>query len=211
MSSVSLRLAGLAAALFLSACDTPRDPTRLTTIQDTYAGVDTIVRQVSASDGKACSKRGNEAPVGGVYDRYYNVNCAKFGPVLVATVADTNNLNQTSPFGRIVAEQIETRLTQLGFQVVEAHMANSMVMNPNGQFILSRDLRALARQQNAGAVLVGTYLDASNQALGSLKLVRVADDVILGASDYVTKLPDESRSRLIPSAEPQYRPLIQPQ
>src|SRR5712692_5938972 len=41
-------------------------------------------------------------------------------PLLVASVADVDNLDQSSSFGLIVSEQISSRLSQLGYTVVES-------------------------------------------------------------------------------------------
>jgi len=78
-------------------------------------------------------------------------------PILVASLADVDNLDQSSAFGRMIAEQVGSRLSQLGYSVVESKLRNTFAINANGEFILSRDLRKISSAHAAQVALAGTY------------------------------------------------------
>lgn len=95
--------------------------------------------------------------------------------VLVATVADINNLEKSSAFGRLITEQMSTRLAQLGVPVTEVKLRGNLYVNNSGEFLLSRELKEMSSVQNADMVLVGTYANAGNAVYVTIKLVRASD------------------------------------
>jgi len=78
--------------------------------------------------------------------------------ILVASFVDENNLTRTSPFGRSAAQYAAARLNQRGYNTVSMTLRKgTAVINPEGEFLLSRQMRELGRSYQARAVLVGTY------------------------------------------------------
>ncbi len=78
--------------------------------------------------------------------------------VLTVSFVDLDAITQTSTFGRTVGEICSSRLTQRGYKVVSAKLrSDSLVINPEGEFLLSRDAKELSKDYKAQAVLVGTY------------------------------------------------------
>lgn len=115
------------------------------------------------------------------------------GPVLVATVVDIDHVDRSSTLGRLISEHVASRLAQKGYTVTELKMREPVYMRtPEGELMLSREVREISAKHGAQAVAVGTYA-ASIQGSGgvvfvSLKLVRTTDNTILGASDYALVL-----------------------
>jgi TolB-like protein len=120
-------------------------------------------------------------------------------PILVTSVADIDNLDQSSAFGRIVSEQIASRLTQLGYMVVESKLRGTLAINANGEFMLSRDARKIAAARSAQAVVTGSYAAGEESAYVSLKLVRLADAKVVAAFDYSVPMGPNTRSLLVTS------------
>lgn len=78
--------------------------------------------------------------------------------ILVASFVDENDFTQTSPFGRSAAQYAAAKLNQRGYNTVCMNLrAGTAVINPNGEFLLSRQMRELSENYQARAVLVGTY------------------------------------------------------
>jgi TolB-like protein len=150
-------LALLAAGLLPAGCAPERGPP--TVVDYNYVGADMLVRQVK-------------------------VRRTDVGQVLIASLANVDDLDSSSTFGRISADEVGSRLAQRGFAVTEARMRGAFVIKPSGEFMLSDEVKLLAQQQAADTVLVGTYADSAIQVLVSLKLVRVSDSAIVAAADY---------------------------
>lgn len=118
---------------------------------------------------------------------------AAAGPVLVATVVDIDQLDRSSTLGRLISEHVASRLATKGYTVTELKMATPVYMRtPEGELMLSREVRAISAKHGAQAVAVGTYALDTTGGYGlvfvSLKLVRTSDNAIVGASDYALVL-----------------------
>ena len=107
-------------------------------------------------------------------------------PMLASSLVNIDNLNQSSTFGRLVSEQIASRLAQHGYPFVELKLRQDSVFIKEGQgeFLLSRELRHIGENHNAGAVLVGTYAVTENIVFVSVRLVRTGDNTVIAGHDY---------------------------
>lgn len=120
-------------------------------------------------------------------------------PILVATMVDIDFVKQSSRFGRLISEQIATRLTQKDFHVVEMKLRNDVYIREGaGELLLSRDVRDLSKNYNAQVVVVGNYAVAASYVYLTLKAVTVADNRVIGAVNYVLPITDNNRVLLVP-------------
>ena len=105
--------------------------------------------------------------------------------IIVASFVNVDNLQQSSTFGRIIAEQVGSRFAQKGYKVLELTLRkNSIFMSERkGEFLLSRDLRQVSRDHNAAAVIVGVYGEGYDTVYVSSRIVRPADNIILASCD----------------------------
>jgi TolB-like protein len=106
--------------------------------------------------------------------------------VLVTSAADLNenDLRHTSNFGRVVAEQIAGSLVRLGFQVPEVRSAGKLMFKDGGEFILSRDLKDLSGAYAAQFAVATTFTTIGARSYVNLKLIRLADNVVVAASEF---------------------------
>ncbi|PWV64668.1 FlgO family outer membrane protein [Plasticicumulans acidivorans] len=119
-------------------------------------------------------------------------------PVLVASLANINALENSSAFGRIASEQLSSRLAQKGLTVIEMKMRkNVFIENDSGEFVLSRQVRDLSRAHNATAVLAGTYAVGRDTVFVNTRLIRVLDGVVLASYDYTLPIGPNTRSLLV--------------
>jgi hypothetical protein len=112
------------------------------------------------------------------------------GPVLVATVVNVNDLSRSAPLGRTLSEQYASVMAGKGFNVKEVKLRGEVFVKEGaGELLLSREIKDIARSQNASLVLVGTYSAAASFTYVSLKLVRTEDSRIVRGHDYA--LPND--------------------
>jgi len=126
-------------------------------------------------------------------------------PMLVGTINDIDYLETATTFGRVVQEQVSTRLTHRQYNVTELKLRNSLnikqgLLNEDeaGEFMLSRDIEALRGEHRAAALITGTYAIAGKEVMVNLKLLDVATGKVIGATDYSVSLDSNTR-RLIQS------------
>lgn len=102
--------------------------------------------------------------------------------VLMSTITPVDNISSGTSFGRLVSEQLMTELDAHGFRVIEARKTNDYIIaDKRGEFSLSRDLKKIASEFSADAILVGTYSRANKQVLINVRLVDLRDSSTLGA------------------------------
>jgi len=115
--------------------------------------------------------------------------------ILAASFADIDDLTKSSTLGRIVSEQIASRLSQHGFRIVEVKLRQESVFikEGEGEFLLSREVLSLGETRGAHAVLVGTYAVSKNFIFISVRVVRTEDNSVVTGYDY--ELPNDSTTR----------------
>lgn len=118
-------------------------------------------------------------------------------PFIVATLSNIDQLDTSSTLGRLISEQVTSRLAQLGQSVVELKVRNGVFMRRNeGEFLLTREIQDVAKAHKAQAIIVGTYAASESFVYVSLKIVDPANSQILTAYDYAHPLNKQVKSLL---------------
>lgn len=102
-------------------------------------------------------------------------------PISVGALQPVNlkTNEKVPPFGKVTADQIGARLTQLGYNVRDTGMgvAQAIAMS-------ERQHLDMARDQGSTAVITGNYTISTYDLLVNLRLTRVDDGRVLAATDY---------------------------
>lgn len=105
--------------------------------------------------------------------------------ILVASLVDVKYMEQSSNFGRIMAECITSRLSQKGFMVVEMKLRESLyIKEQEGEFLLSRKVKDISQTHDAQAVVVGTYAKADTEVYISARIVQAVSGKIISSCDF---------------------------
>lgn len=105
--------------------------------------------------------------------------------LLIATVADLGNLEDSTPLGRLISEHVSARLVQQGFVVLDPKLQSSLLLIPNtGEFALSRELREYGQVQAIDHIVAGTYTVGKDTVYVSLKLLKFTTGQVLAAHNY---------------------------
>ena len=103
--------------------------------------------------------------------------------LILTTVVDLDNLYVTSRFGRTLTEALSTSLFRHGFGVVEIRKSAEILMRDNrGELMLTRDVKLLAKQQRAAAILTGTYSLTPTTVILNLKLLDAGSQQVLSVA-----------------------------
>jgi TolB-like protein len=127
------------------------------------------------------------------------VDFPKNQPVIVATIVNVDDLT-SSRLGRMLSEQIGTRLTQRGYPVIELKLRGNIFMKQSeGELLLSREVQDLTLRHKAQAVVVGTYAEARGYVYVTLKLIDATTNQSMAAYDYALPLDGTVYSLLRPN------------
>ena len=112
-------------------------------------------------------------------------------PLIVASISNTENVETSSAFGNIISDMIRTRIVQSGHTASEIRLRKEMSFNRGeGEFLLSRNRRALMTPSSAAAIVTGTYATSYEKVYVSIKLVSATDARIIAGADFVVPLRD---------------------
>ena len=118
-------------------------------------------------------------------------------PIMVASLVNVSDLEQSSVLGRIVSEQIRSRFTQLGYTTKELrYRGNIMVRSGSGELVLSRDVKNLSEAQQAQAVVAGVYAVAETNVYVTLRILRAEDGTVISSADYALPKGEDVTSLL---------------
>ena len=106
--------------------------------------------------------------------------------IIAASMVELDNLDKSSLFGQLNAQQIGSRLSQHGFKVLEARLGSELRMQKrNGEFMLTREsAKLLAQNHDAHAVLLGVYSESHDKIYISTRIVRLNDNAVIAAYEY---------------------------
>ena len=116
-------------------------------------------------------------------------------PMLAASFVDAANVENVSDLGRLLSEQVASRLSQHGYSVTEIQLRSDEVrVDPaGGVLVLSRDVSAINADVPAYSVLVGTYTVVGRQIYVNTRVLRASDGVALASSDF--SMPHSRQAR----------------
>lgn len=111
--------------------------------------------------------------------------------MLAATFVDSADVDATNDLGRLLSQQIASRLSQRGYSVAEIQLRSDRlgVRQKAGVFALSQDLGQINADVSAYSVLVGTYTILNNRVYVNARVLRADDGVALAAADF--SIPQE--------------------
>ncbi len=119
--------------------------------------------------------------------------------LIAASFVNINNLEETSPLGRLLSEQMSSRMAQNGFRVLELKLRlNSIyIKEGQGEFLLSRDIQKIGESHSSNFVIVGTYTVAVRSIYVCVRIVNTFDNTVITGYDFQLARTFETDSLLI--------------
>jgi TolB-like protein len=130
--------------------------------------------------------------------------------VAVATFVDLDKVEETSAFGRYVAERMGQELHKLGFKTLELRQRKDIeIIHDKGEFILSRRSSELLKKSRIEAVVVGTYAIVNNEVVVNTRLIGVDTARVMSVSQIVASVSgDRAVSSLLSRKSEVTRPVV---
>lgn len=118
-------------------------------------------------------------------------------PLIMATIVNIDALEQSSTLGRLLSEQITTRLVHGGVKMVEMKLRNNVYLKRNtGELMLTREIGEVALAHHAQAIVVGSYAESNEFIFINLKVIQPNTNFVLAGYDFVLARDRVVRSML---------------
>jgi TolB-like protein len=119
-------------------------------------------------------------------------------PLIMATVVNIDALEQTTTLGRLVSEQVSSRLSQGKLNMLEMKLRNNVYLKRGqGEMMLTREIGQVAQTHDAQAVVVGSYAETSDMVFVNIKVIQPNTNFVLAAHDYALAKEGIVRSMLM--------------
>ncbi len=106
-------------------------------------------------------------------------------PLLMATIVNIDALDQSSTLGRLVSEQIATRMVQGGVRMVEMKLrSNVYLKRDQGELMLTREIGQVAQTHHAQAIIVGSYAESRDVVFINIKVIQPNTNHVLAGYDF---------------------------
>ncbi|MBF0139828.1 MAG: hypothetical protein HQL74_06060 [Magnetococcales bacterium] len=170
---------------FLGGCALAPDP-------EVYPMVSMPLTHFEAPDLKVTVYQAADAMILRLRDRFH-----KRSAILPASFVNEQNMDESTPLGRLLSRQMSARFTQEGFRMLEVKLRNNMLLEKGkGQFLLTDEVAKMRKTHEAFAVLAGSYSVAKNRVFCSAQLVRIRDGVVLAAEEFSMPFTPDIRRML---------------
>ncbi len=98
---------------------------------------------------------------------------------LIGSFTHLNNLGETSPLGRLIGESLIHELQVRGWRIFEPRLMQNFLINRDGEFALSRDVKTLKDQFGVTAVVTGTFMLAQDQVWINARVIDSQSGLVL--------------------------------
>lgn len=100
---------------------------------------------------------------------------------IVTSFVNLNHLSETTPFGRLVAENLIHELQVRKWQVFEVRLTKDIVINETGEFSLSRDIKKLRDQYKIGGIVTGTYSVSGGHVIVNSRVIDINSGIVVSS------------------------------
>lgn len=105
--------------------------------------------------------------------------------IALTSFVDLHQLNKTTYFGRVMAESFFNELHSRGFTVADFRGQKNLIVNADGEFFISRDVKKLSAKVTTKYVLVGTYAKVEEGVIINARIVDNQSGVVVASSRVV--------------------------
>lgn len=123
--------------------------------------------------------------------------CLKGTVALPVSFVNQDNFDQSSSFGRFMAEQLYYEFNQRGFPVREYRIPDNITLREKeGEFYLSRALGEIGVKDHNALVVAGTYYGDKQAVIVNARLIRPSDGRVLRTANLVLQANGLTRRML---------------
>jgi len=93
------------------------------------------------------------------------------GTITITSFVDLKNLQQTSQFGRVLAESLYSEMFIRGFNVSDVRGQDALTINKNGEFYITRDVSKLQSEVPNTYITIGTYSKIDQNVIINARII----------------------------------------
>ena len=101
---------------------------------------------------------------------------------IVTSFSNLNRLSETTPFGRLVAENLIHELQVRKWKIFEVRLTKDIIINEKGEFSLSRDIKKIKDIYMVGGIVTGTYSVANGNIILNSRVIDINTGLVVSSA-----------------------------
>lgn len=101
---------------------------------------------------------------------------------IITSFTNLNKLSETTPFGRLVAENLIHELQVRKWKIFEVRLTKDVIINETGEFSLSRDIKKIKDMYKVGGIVTGTYSVANDQVIVNSRVIDINSGLVASSA-----------------------------
>ncbi len=119
--------------------------------------------------------------------------------IIVSTLANVDNLNQTSSFGRIISNQVASALHDSGHQIIGMELPIDLfIVEEGGQLHLPPETRQMLKHYNASTIVGGVYAPGKKNTYVSLRMIDLNSKSFVSSAEFSVPMGPDAKALLQP-------------
>ncbi len=102
---------------------------------------------------------------------------------VITSFSNLDNLLETSAFGRLVGENLMHELYVRGWQINDIRLARDLIVNAEGEFAVSRDIKRLRSVVPAANIVTGSYTTSVDGILLSVRVIDFETGQVISSAE----------------------------
>jgi len=102
--------------------------------------------------------------------------------LVILSIVNINNYKQASNFGRYISEDLIHAMRMNGFSILDYKAANSIIMNKDGEYLFSRELKNIKKERNLTYALSGTYTVYKDSITINCRIIDISSGVVVSTA-----------------------------
>jgi TolB-like protein len=102
--------------------------------------------------------------------------------IAITSFVSVDDLNTTSRLSNLLSENLIHEMQIRGYQVIDFKTMDKIKINARGDFLFSRDLKALQNVVNVEFALTGTYAEYRSGTVVNARIINLKNHVVLSTA-----------------------------
>lgn len=125
---------------------------------------------------------------------------------VITSFASLDNLSETSAFGRLVGENLMHELYVRGWQINDIRVARDLIINTEGEMVMSRDIKRLRTMVPAANIVTGSYTTSADGILLSVRVIDFESGQVISSAE--TRFKGDAFLANLVGIKPKPAPLV---
>lgn len=106
-------------------------------------------------------------------------------PIIITSFLNLENLNETNPLGRLIAEALIHEMQVRNFRIIDFRLSEKLFLTESSEHFLSRDPKRVKEKYEAAYVLTGSYTKTRNGWFINARIIDLSTSEVLSTAQAI--------------------------